>query len=81
MIDTDKYEGHEFLNDDNIEHYQLTDVDYQMLREAPLLLAEVKRLRDELKFVIEMLEEKPSDMEWYECRNLITQQVVINLDN
>ena len=45
MIDTDKYEGHEFLNDDNIEHYELTDVDYQMLREAPLLLEEVKRHR------------------------------------
>tara|TARA_R100001463_G_scaffold124937_1_gene182140 strand:+ start:223 stop:534 length:312 start_codon:yes stop_codon:yes gene_type:complete len=62
--------------------------DAQLIADAPLILqaliderAEVKRLRDELKFVIEMLEEKPSDMEWYECRNLITQQVVINLDD
>jgi len=55
--------------------------DRLLIADAPLLLAEVKRLRDELKFVIEMLEEKPSDMEWYECRNLITQQVVIDLDD
>jgi hypothetical protein len=54
MIDTDKYEGHEFLNDDNIEHYQLTDVDYQMLREAPLLLAEVKRLREGIKRIADL---------------------------
>ena len=54
MIDTDKYEGHEFLNDDNIEHYQLTDVDYQMLADAPLLLAEVKRLREGIKRIADL---------------------------
>ena len=43
--------------------------------------AEVKRLRDELKFVVEMLEGKPSNMEWYECRNLILEQVVVDLDD
>tara|TARA_A100000172_G_C3012222_1_gene100206 strand:+ start:44 stop:460 length:417 start_codon:yes stop_codon:yes gene_type:complete len=51
--------------------------DVLLMADAPLLLAEVKRLRDELKFVVEMLEGKPSNMEWYECRNLILEQVVI----
>lgn len=45
------------------------------MREHKTLLAEVKRLREELKFVIKMLEEKPDSMEWYECRNLILEQV------
>ena len=52
-----------------------------IIADAPLLLEEVKRLRDELKFVVEMLEGKPSNMEWYECRNLILEQVVIDLDD
>ena len=62
--------------------------DARLMADAPLLLqaliderAEVKRLRDELKFVVEMLEGKPSNMEWYECRNLILEQVVIDLDD
>jgi|GEM_PF-6586960 len=60
----------------------------QLMADAPILLqalmderAEVKRLRDELKFVVEMLEGKPSNMEWYECRNLILEQVVVDLDD
>tara|TARA_R100000234_G_scaffold58277_1_gene35176 strand:- start:47 stop:352 length:306 start_codon:yes stop_codon:yes gene_type:complete len=45
MIDTDKYEGH--LTDlkglaETIEQHRAT---YALLRDAPLLLAEVKRLR------------------------------------
>ena len=55
--------------------------DAQLIADAPNLLAEVKRLRGELKFVIEMLEEKPNTMEWYECANLILEQVVIDLDD
>ena len=48
MIDTDKYEGH--LTDlkglaETIEQHRAT---YALLRDAPLLLAEVKRLREVL---------------------------------
>ena len=51
MIDTDKYEGH------SIEYsYEIVSVDddkemdatYALLNDAPLLLAEVKRLREEI---------------------------------
>ena len=67
MIDTDKYER---MTMNDMEHLELWEFSRK-------LFAEVKRLRGELKFVVEMLEGKPSDMEWYECRNLILEQVVI----
>jgi len=57
MIDTDKYEGHDtdkrmkLLFRDNLLHIgnELSDADYHLLADAPLLLAEVKRLRGQLK--------------------------------
>ena len=64
-----------------IDGNMMNEANAQLMADAPLLLAEVKRLRDELKFVVEMLEGKPSNMEWYECRNLILEQVVIDLDD
>jgi hypothetical protein len=68
MIDTDKYEGHThtkewgnvvyadgylpiFLNDG----VYATDLDRELMADAPLLLAEVKRLREELKQTRESL--------------------------
>ena len=53
MIDTDKYEGHT----EDIERWQMmarslpawtNDKDEQLVRDAPLLLQEVKRLREEV---------------------------------
>ena len=54
MIDTDKYEGHDtdkrmkLLFRDSLLHIgnELSDADYHLLVDAPLLLEEVKRLRD-----------------------------------
>ena len=52
MIDTDKYEGHDtdkrmkLLFRDNLLHLELSDADYHLLADAPLLLAEVERLRE-----------------------------------
>ena len=60
MIDTDKYEGH--LSDlkevaETLEQHRAT---YALLRDAPLLLQEVKRLRKE--------NETLRKMDWeYEC--------------
>jgi hypothetical protein len=53
MIDTDKYEGH--LSDlkevaETIEQHRAT---YALLRDAPLLLAEVKRLREQNKLMVD----------------------------
>tara|TARA_R100001510_G_C7472744_1_gene88283 strand:- start:5 stop:268 length:264 start_codon:yes stop_codon:yes gene_type:complete len=57
MIDTDKYEGHDtdkrmkLLFRDNLLHIgnELSDADYHLLVDAPLLLAEVKRLSKGIK--------------------------------
>jgi len=73
MIDTDKYEGHtpapwvvidgELYHRDNNEDFHLTLHDKavaQLIADAPLLLAEVKRLREE--------NETLRKMDWeYEC--------------
>ena len=70
MIDTDKYEGHTpadewgdivcadgylpiFLDDD----VYATDTDRQLMADSPLLLEEVKRLRDALKEAVEVVKE------------------------
>tara|TARA_R100001510_G_C7441434_1_gene70483 strand:- start:40 stop:504 length:465 start_codon:yes stop_codon:yes gene_type:complete len=66
MIDTDKYEGHDLSTDkkmsDAIEYIQgsifhdedegrIAEANAQLMADAPLLLAEVKRLRKELSKV------------------------------
>tara|TARA_R110002074_G_scaffold293576_1_gene465288 strand:+ start:51 stop:284 length:234 start_codon:yes stop_codon:yes gene_type:complete len=76
MIDTDKYEGHEFLNDNNIEHYELTDVDYQMLRDAPLLLAEVKRWRKVYQYIHHLYSSNQKTVPLYELMELIEEEVI-----
>ena len=43
MIDIDKYEGHTPVIFANLLYY--TEADAQLIADAPLLLAEVKRLR------------------------------------
>ncbi len=56
MIDTDKYEGHDtdkrmkLLFRDSLLHIgnELSDADYHLLVDAPLLLEEVKRLKAKL---------------------------------
>ena len=63
MIDTDKYEGHDtdkrmkLLFSENLLHFELSDADYNLLVDAPLLLEEVKRLREENKELEESLNE------------------------
>ena len=61
MIDTDKYEGHA----EDIERWQMmarslpawaNDKDEQLVRDAPLLLEEVKRLREQQKKILRMAE-------------------------
>tara|TARA_R100000008_G_C3586789_1_gene173097 strand:+ start:167 stop:415 length:249 start_codon:yes stop_codon:yes gene_type:complete len=54
MIDTDKYEGHTPPHWVWIDWIglpaTLNDVDKELMQDAPLLLAEVKRLREELEW-------------------------------
>ena len=51
MIDTDKYEGHstkysyEIVSVDDDKEMSMWDATYALLNDAPLLLAEVERLR------------------------------------
>ena len=77
---TYEVDGEFYTTRSDYDHSWLCDISMDNL--VPEIVREdreVKRLRDELKFVIKMLEEKPSNMEWYECRNFILNQVVINL--
>jgi len=49
MIDTDKYEGHTEAPWDKLSEYcPVGSIDKQLIADAPLLLAEVKRLREEI---------------------------------
>jgi hypothetical protein len=79
MIDTDKYEGHTPAPWDGIlSGYftieQLKTVDKTLMQDAPLLLAEVKRLRGmnyldlDLKY-FEEYEEEVAGKEWEYTRN------------
>jgi len=56
MIDTDKYEGHTPAPWDKLSEYcPVGSIDKQLIADAPLLLAEVKRLRgllDEIDDVV-----------------------------
>ena len=49
MIDTNKYEGHTPAPWDKLSEYcPVGSIDKQLIADAPLLLEEVKRLREEL---------------------------------
>ena len=59
MIDTDKYEGHEYERM-RIERWHLPDTPEEvmianalLMDDAPLLLAEVKRLREAMKTMLD----------------------------
>ena len=48
MIDTDKYEGHTegpWTVDESLMRFAITSANIELVKDAPLLLAEVKRLR------------------------------------
>jgi hypothetical protein len=50
MIDTDNYEGHTPAPWDKLSEYcPVGSIDKRLIADAPLLLAEVKRLREEVK--------------------------------
>ena len=70
MIDTDKYEGHDLSTDekmsDAIEYIQgsifhdedegrIAEANAQLIADAPLLLEEVKRLREQLDLAYEFV--------------------------
>ena len=50
MIDTDKYEGHD--NWEGTEVNMANEANKLLIADAPLLLAEVKRLREEKSFLL-----------------------------
>ncbi len=53
MIDTDKYEGHTPAPWDKLSEYcPVGSIDKQLIADAPLLLAEVKRLREAIEYAI-----------------------------
>ena len=54
MIDTDKYEGHTPAPWDKLSEYcPVGSIDKQLIADAPLLLAEVKRYRSLVKELID----------------------------
>ena len=75
MIDTDKYEGHstEYSYEIvSIDDDKEMDATYALLNDAPLLLAEVKRLRKQLAYDSKVYHEMSEEgiMAWNnaECR-------------
>ena len=50
MIDTDKYEGHD--NWEGTKVNMANEANKLLIADAPLLLAEVKRLREEKSFLL-----------------------------
>ena len=66
MIDTDKYEGHipgPWVLYKSAAHGpkiagKLNDADWQLIKDAPLLLAEVKELRAWKKFVSDIVKQQ-----------------------
>ena len=87
MIDTDKYEGHTpapwMIDDNNIcdtygnvvlrYHYAVTTANHTLMADAPLLLEEVKRLREQLgkytQFVLWVEEEHNEVFDEYEGKD------------
>ena len=87
MIDTDKYEGHTLapwmIDDNNIcdtygnvvlrYHYAVTTANHTLMADAPLLLEEVKRLREQLgkytQFVLWVEEEHNEVFDEYEGKD------------
>ena len=60
MIDTDKYEGHTLAEHWDFSIWGITmptgfDADAQLIADAPLLLAEVKRLREGIEQAVKLL--------------------------
>ena len=60
MIDTDKYEGHTLAEHWDFSIWGITmptgfDADAQLMADAPLLLAEVKRLREGIEQAVKLL--------------------------
>ena len=67
MIDTDKYEGHTPAPWDGIlSGYftieQLKTIDKTLMQDAPLLLAEVKRLRDGIQYWFDTIAHMEDDV-------------------
>ncbi len=68
MIDTDKYEGHD--NWEGTKVNMANEANKLLIADAPLLLAEVKRLREQGRKLIEAAERVRSDISdqdtgWY----------------
>ena len=58
MIDIDKYEGHTPAPWDKLSEYcPVGSIDKQLITDAPLLLAEVLRLREQQKQIHDLLAE------------------------
>jgi hypothetical protein len=69
MIDTDKYEGHTPAEHWDFSTWGITmptgfEADAQLIADAPLLLAEVKRLREAIDNIA-----KGMDEDWRHWRN------------
>jgi hypothetical protein len=57
MIDTDKYEGHTEAPWDKLSEYcPVGSIDKQLIADAPLLLEEVKRLREQIKLAYDWVD-------------------------
>ena len=74
MIDTDKYEGHtegswEGILSGYFTIEQLDKTDKVLMQDAPLLLEEVKRLREGIKAYL--LRYLPEELEHHELKELI----------
>ena len=65
MIDTDKYEGHDDWEGTKVN--MNNEANAQLIADAPLLLAEVKRLREGIKSYLDL------DIETHELKALIDE--------
>jgi len=69
MIDTDKYEGH--TPAPWIIDWSHLNVDKELMQDAPLLLAEVKRLREGIEHALHIRLRHGQEEGWKELQELI----------
>jgi hypothetical protein len=79
MIDTDKYEGHRqpWVFTAGVS-YPMSKADIALRQDAPLLLAEVKRLREQEKKILQLAETNMA-LEWGDTNHSFEWGYIIDM--